>query len=180
MFSLRWFSCRRVHQCEAWHHTGRTRKWWWISHLGVGHQHLKGYGKFMWCDIVTSSLWVTELLQLKSVLKKKKKKRLSVSVWTHLWTLLPSGSSRRVTPKSFSATLKACSRFSRLVCWYTLPMLMSLGLRNTKMQLITHKATRPASPMFRITPNNIWFYILTCNNIRLLKSTGFEKSPVGK
>lgn len=96
MFSLRWFSCRRVHQCEAWHHTGRTRKWWWISHLGVGQQHLKGYGKFMWCDIVTRSLWVTELLQLKSVLKKKKKKGclcLFEHIFEHFYLQGPAGGS---------------------------------------------------------------------------------------
>ncbi|KAG7255112.1 hypothetical protein CRUP_027982 [Coryphaenoides rupestris] len=42
---------------------------------------------------------------------------------------LPSGSRRRVTPRSFSATLKACSRFSRLGhrrgCW-CLPVLLVL------------------------------------------------------
>ncbi|TNN68925.1 hypothetical protein EYF80_020786 [Liparis tanakae] len=33
--------------------------------------------------------------------------------------LSPSGSSRRVTPSSRSARLKACSRFSWLLCRYT-------------------------------------------------------------
>ncbi len=46
--------------------------------------------------------------------------------------VLPSGSSKRVTPRSLSATPKACSRFSRLVCLYTLPMSMSLGLGEHK------------------------------------------------
>lgn len=52
--------------------------------------------------------------------------------------VIPSGSSRRVTPKSLSATPKACSRFSRLVCWYTLPMSISLGLEEqNSAQLVT-------------------------------------------
>lgn len=52
---------------------------------------------------------------------------------------LPSGSSRRVTPRSLSATPKACSRFSMFVCWYTLFMSMSLGLRENRNEwLVTH------------------------------------------
>lgn len=46
-----------------------------------------------------------------------------------LYLFLPSGSSSRVTPSCFSATEKACSRFSMLVCRYTFDMSISLGLR---------------------------------------------------
>lgn len=102
----------------------------WMGHIHIcRNREWKNIPPLYGVYVMVNTQTLPEPHYWEQCVKVKEHERLSDTECLICQCLLsPSGSSSLVTPSSLSATLKACSRFSWLLCRYTRPMSIRLGL----------------------------------------------------
>lgn len=121
---------------------------WVLNYKGHKYQTKINFRVFLWLSlnmqICVHWNWnwnildscVCNLNNVKLKQKENNAHRLNVNMFDAAVRLLsPSGSSSLVTPSSLSAVLKACSRFSWLLCRYTWLMSIRVGLQTATRTL---------------------------------------------